>query len=122
MHPEIVQDGPGTCPICGMALEPEMHGLDDGENPELTDFRRRFWWTLPLSFVVMTLAMFGHHLTWRSVEARTWIELVLTVPVVHWAGWPFLDGCGPSIRHRSPNRWQLLGIGVHAWFGPSEVD
>src|SRR3546814_8894443 len=79
MHPEIVQDGPGTCPICGMALEPEMPSLDDGENPELTDFRRRFWWTLPLSFVVMMLAMFGHHLPWLSVEARTWIELVLTV-------------------------------------------
>src|SRR3546814_17321104 len=59
MHPEIVQDGPGTCPICGMALEPEMPSLDDGENPELTDFRHRFWWTLPLSFVVMMLAMFG---------------------------------------------------------------
>src|SRR5690606_37061838 len=82
MHPEIVQDGPGTCPICGMALEPEMPGLDDGENPELVDFRRRFWWTLPLSFVVMMLAMFGHRLPGLAVGARTWVELVLTVPVV----------------------------------------
>src|SRR3546814_2579216 len=101
MHPEIVQDGPGTCPICGMALEPEMPSLDDGENPELTDFRRRFWWTLPLSFVVMMLAMFGHHLPWLSIEARTWIELVLTVPVVLWAGWPFLERCVRSEEHTS---------------------
>src|SRR3546814_160676 len=121
MHPEIVQDGPGTCPICGMALEPEMPGLDDGENPELTDFRRRFWWTLPLSFVVMMLAMFGHHLPWLSVEARTWIELVLTVPVVLWAGWPFLERCVQSIRNRSPNMWTLIGIGVTAAFGYSVV-
>src|SRR3546814_796993 len=121
MHPEIVQDGPGTCPICGMALEPEMPGLDDGENPELTDFRRRFWWTLPLSFVVMMLAMFGHHLPWLSIEARTWIELVLTVPVVLWAGWPFLERCVQSIRNRSPNMWTLIGIGVTAAFGYSVV-
>src|SRR3546814_506558 len=121
MHPEIVQDGPGTCPICGMALEPEMPGLDDGENPELTDFRRRFWWTLPLSFVVMMLAMFGHHLPWLSVEAGTWIELVLTVPVVLWAGWPFLERCVQSIRNRSPNMWTLIGIGVTAAFGYSVV-
>src|SRR3546814_20357825 len=66
MHPESVQDGPGTCPICGMAREPEMPSLDDGENPELTVFRRRFWWTLPLSFVVMMLAMFGHHQIGRA--------------------------------------------------------
>src|SRR5690606_24998602 len=67
MHPEIVQDGPGTCPICGMALEPEMPGLDDGENPELVDFRRRFWGTLPLSFRVMRLARFGHRLAGLAV-------------------------------------------------------
>src|SRR3546814_17344604 len=70
-----------------------------------------------LSFVVMMLAMFGHHLPWLSVEARTWIELVLTVPVVLWAGWPFLERCVPSIRNRSPNMWTLIGIGVTAAFG-----
>jgi Cu+-exporting ATPase len=121
MHPEIVQDGPGTCPICGMALEPEMPSLDDGENPELIDFRRRFWWTLPLSAVVMMLAMFGHYLPWLSITARTWIELVLTVPVVLWAGWPFLERCVQSIGNRSPNMWTLIGIGVAAAFFYSVV-
>src|SRR3546814_20783236 len=105
MHPEIVQDGPGTCPICGMALEPEMPSLDEGENPELTDFRRRFWWPLPLSFVVMMLAMFGHTLPWLSVAARTWIALVLTVTGVLWAGWPFLPRCVPSIRNPPTTPW-----------------
>src|SRR5512144_2268535 len=62
MHPEIVRDVPGTCPICGMALEPMMPSLDDGENPEFTDFRRRFRWTLPLSLAVFVLAMFGDRL------------------------------------------------------------
>ncbi len=62
MHPEIRQDHPGTCPKCGMALEPEMPSLEEDENPELIDFRRRFWWTLPLTVVVIVLAMFGHRL------------------------------------------------------------
>ena len=62
MHPEIRQEGPGTCPICGMALEPEMPSLDEEENPELRDFGRRFWWTLPLTLAVFALAMFGHML------------------------------------------------------------
>ena len=60
MHPQIVRDAPGNCPICGMALEPIMPSLDDGENPELIDFKRRFWWTLPLSILVLAVAMFGH--------------------------------------------------------------
>ena len=62
MHPEVRQDHPGACPKCGMALEPEMPSLDEGENPELVDFRRRFWWTLPLTVAVTVLAMFGHRL------------------------------------------------------------
>ncbi|MEP6971306.1 MAG: heavy metal-binding domain-containing protein, partial [Betaproteobacteria bacterium] len=60
MHPEIRQDHPGNCPKCGMTLEPEMPALDDEENPELVDFKRRFWWTLPFTVVVVTLAMAGH--------------------------------------------------------------
>lgn len=121
MHPEIRQTGPGTCPICGMALEPETPSLDDEENPELRDFSRRFWWTLPLSLVVMLLAMFGHYLPWLSVGTRTWIELVLSVPVVLWAGWPFLERWGQSIRNRSPNMWTLIGTGVIAAFAYSVV-
>ncbi len=121
MHPEIRQEGPGTCPICGMGLEPEMPGLDDEENPELVDFSRRFWWTLPATLVVFVLAMFGHYLAWLPVETRTWIELVLTIPVVLWAAWPFFVRCVQSIRNRSPNMWTLIGIGVGAAFGYSTV-
>ena len=121
MHPQIRQQGPGTCPICGMALEPEMPSLEDEDNPELRDFSRRFWWTLPLTVVVLTLAMLGHRITFLSTEARTWIELVLSVPVVLWAGWPFFERCVQSIRNRSPNMWTLIGIGVASAFAYSVV-
>ena len=121
MHPEILRDVPGTCPICGMALEPVMPSLEDEENPELTDFRRRFWWTLPLSFLVFALAMFGHRTRLLSVEARTWLELVLTAPVVLWAAWPFFQRWAQSIANRSPNMWTLIGTGVGAAFGYSVV-
>ena len=112
MHPQVRQQGPGTCPICGMALEPEMPSLEEEDNPELKDFGRRFWWTLPLSAVVLVLAMFGHHIHGLSVEARTWLEFALSAPVVLWAGWPFLQRCVQSIRNRSPNMFTLIGIGV----------
>ena len=121
MHPEIVRDAPGNCPICGMALEPMMPSLDDDENPELTDFRRRFWWTLPLSLTVLALAMFGHRTTLLSATARTWLELVLTTPVVLWAGWPFFVRWAQSIVNRSPNMWTLIGTGVGAAFAYSVV-
>jgi Cu+-exporting ATPase len=116
MHPEIVRDAPGNCPICGMALEPVMPSLDDEENPELTDFRRRFWWTLPLSILVLIVAMFGHRLGAVSPTVRTWIELMLTTPVVLWAGWPFFQRWAQSIVNRSPNMWTLIGTGVGAAF------
>lgn len=121
MHPQIRQEGPGTCPICGMALEPEMPSLEEEDNPELRDFTRRFWWTLPLTIIVLTLAMLGHRITFLSTEARTWIELVLSAPVVLWAGWPFFERCIQSIRNRSPNMWTLIGIGVASAFGYSVV-
>ncbi len=121
MHPEIRQLGPGTCPICGMALEPEMPSLDEEENPELRDFSHRFWWTLPLSVAVLLLAMFGHALPGLPTATRTWIELVLTTPVVLWAGWPFFVRCVQSVRNRSPNMWTLIGIGVAAAYGYSVV-
>ena len=121
MHPEILRDAPGTCPLCGMALEPVMPSLEDEENPELTDFRRRFWWTLPLSFLVFALAMFGHRTRLISVEARTWLELMLTTPVVLWAAWPFFQRWAQSIANRSPNMWTLIGTGVGAAFGYSVV-
>lgn len=134
MHPEIRQEGPGTCPICGMALEPEMPSLDEEENPDLRDFSRRFWWTLPLSVIVLVLAMFGDRIAeipsetlaalgfrgWSS-STRSWIELALSAPVVLWAGWPFFERCVQSIRNRSPNMFTLIGIGVAAAFGYSVV-
>ena len=121
MHPEIRQEGPGTCPICGMALEPDMPSLEDEENPELRDFSRRFWWTLPLTLIVLVLAMFGQYLPTLPTATRTWLELVLSTPVVLWAGWPFLERCVQSIRNRSPNMFTLIGIGVLAAYGYSVV-
>jgi Cu+-exporting ATPase len=121
MHPQVRQAGPGTCPICGMALEPEMPSLDEEENPELRDFGRRFWWTLPLAAATMLLAMSGDALGIADARTRTWIELVLATPVVLWAGWPFLVRCVQSIRNRSPNMWTLIGIGVGAAYGYSVV-
>ena len=121
MHPQIRQDHPGTCPICGMALEPEMPSLEEEDNPELRDFSRRFWWTLPLSVIVLLLAMFGHYVPALPTTTRTWLELVLSAPVVLWAGWPFLVRCVESIRSRNPNMWTLIGIGVSAAFWYSVV-
>ena len=118
MHPEIVRDAPGTCPLCGMALEP-MLPTEDDDNPELDDFRRRFWWTLPLSLCVLALAMAGHRLAWPAADARTWIELVLSTPVVLWAGWPFFERCVASLRTGNLNMWTLIGIGVGAAYGYS---
>ena len=121
MHPEIARDAPGSCPICGMALEPMMPTLDEGENPELADFRRRFWWTLPLSLIVLALAMFGHRWSSLAAATRTWLEFALTAPVVLWAGWPFFQRWAQSIANRSPNMWTLIGTGVGAAFGYSVV-
>ena len=121
MHPEIRQQGPGTCPICGMALEPEMPSLEDEDNPELRDFSHRFWWTLPLTVVVFLLAMLGHRIGFLSVETRTWLEFALSAPVVLWAGWPFFERCAQSIRNRSPNMFTLIGIGTGAAFAYSVV-
>ncbi|KAA0889341.1 heavy metal translocating P-type ATPase [Pusillimonas sp. ANT_WB101] len=115
MHPEIRQDHPGNCPKCGMTLEPLMPALDD-DNPELADFTRRFWWTLPLTIIVTTLAMFGHQLGWFGMATQSWIELVLSLPVVLWAGWPFLVRGVKSVVNRSPNMWTLIGLGTSAAF------
>jgi len=121
MHPEIRQDHPGNCPICGMTLEPLMPTLDDDENPELADFTRRFWWTLPFTVVVTFLAMGGHRLGLFPSGTQPWIELVLTLPVALWAGWPFYVRGVQSVINRSPNMWTLIGLGTSVAFVYSVV-
>jgi Cu+-exporting ATPase len=116
MHPEVRQDHPGDCPKCGMALEPEMPSLDEKENPELVDFKRRFIWTLPLTIIVTFLAMIGHRLEWFEMATQSWIELVLTLPVVLWAGSPFFERGVQSVINRNPNMWTLIGLGTSAAF------
>jgi Cu+-exporting ATPase len=121
MHPEIRQDHPGNCPICGMTLEPAVPTLDDDEDPELASFTRRFWWTLPLTVVVTTLAMFGHQLGWFDMATQSWIELTLSLPVVWWAGWPFFVRGAQSVIKRNPNMWTLISLGTGAAFVYSVV-
>ena len=121
MHPEIRQDHQGSCPKCGMALEPELPSLDEGENPELTDFRHRFWWTLPLTVAAVALAMLGHRVQWFSMEVQSWVELALAAPVVLWAGAPFFVRGWQSVLNRSPNMWTLIGLGTGAAFTYSVV-
>ena len=105
-----------------MTLETVMPSLDDDdENPELASFSRRFWWTLPLSVVVTTLAMFGHRLAWFDMATQSWIELALSLPVVLWAGWPFFARGAQSVVQRSPNMWTLIGLGTGAAFVYSVV-
>jgi Cu+-exporting ATPase len=121
MHPQIRQAAPGACPICGMALEPVLPSAEGEQNPELADFRRRFWWTLPFSAAVFALAMFGHMLFPHGLPHQNIIEFALSTPVVVWAGWPFFVRWWQSIRHRSPNMWTLIGTGVAAAYGYSLV-
>lgn len=130
MHPEVRQQGPGTCPKCGMALEPEAPSIEEEENPELADFSRRFWWSLPFTLAVLFLAMFGHnipawqewlHGAWFGRNTQNWIELVLTSPVVLWAGLPFFVRGAQSIINRSPNMWTLIGLGTAAAYAYSLV-
>ncbi|MGV8864789.1 MAG: heavy metal translocating P-type ATPase [Pseudomonas sp.] len=121
MHPEIRQDHPGNCPKCGMTLEPVVPTLDNDDNPELASFTRRFWWTLPLTVIVATLAMFGHQLGWFDMTTQSWVELTLSLPVVLWAGWPFFARGAQSVIQRSPNMWTLISLGTGAAFVYSVV-
>jgi Cu+-exporting ATPase len=118
MHPEIVRDGPGDCPICGMALEPVMPTAEAGPNPELVDFTRRFWVSAVLSVPLLVIAM-GPMLglpVERLVDMRIlhWVELALATPVVLWAALPFFRRFLSSLRNRRPNMWTLIGLGVGA--------
>ncbi|MBC8131640.1 MAG: copper-translocating P-type ATPase [Deltaproteobacteria bacterium] len=126
MHPEIVRDRAGSCPICGMALEPRTVTLDDAESPELRSMSRRFWVGVALSAPLMLVAM-AHLLPFATVHrlvaspARPWVELMLATPVVLWGGWPFFVRAWESVRQRSLNMFTLIGLGVAVAYGYSLV-
>jgi P-type Cu+ transporter len=126
MHPQIVRDKPGSCPICGMALEPRTISLADGPNPELIDMTRRFRIGALLTLPVFLLTMSDMLLTtgsvqFNSMQAANWIGLACATPVVLWAGWPFFERAWASIVNRSPNMFTLIGIGVGAAYSYSAV-
>lgn len=119
MHPEVRQVGPGSCPICGMALEPETVSLDSAPNPELADMTRRFWIGVLLTIPVFALEM-GGHMTglhqWLGQQSSNWLQFILATPVVLWAGWPFFERGWASIVSRNLNMFTLIAMGTGvAW-------
>ena len=124
MHPEVVRDGPGSCPLCGMALEPKVITAAPAENPELRDMRRRLWLSAALTAPLLVLAMgamwppLGHVL---PAAVLGYLQLALAAPVVLWGGWPFFVRAVDSVRHRSPNMFTLIGLGVAVAFVYSAV-
>src|SRR5580658_2385052 len=115
MHPEIIQIGPGSCPICGMALEPVDAFAEVEADPEYDTMLRRFWVSAALSLPVLLIAMFGDALKLPiSSSARNWIEFVLATPVVLWGGWPFFQRFWASVVNRSPNMFTLIALGTGA--------
>jgi Cu+-exporting ATPase len=126
MHPEIVRSQPGSCPICGMALEPLVPTAADEENVELTDMSRRFWFALALTLPIVVLAM-GHLIPGHPLEAlfsartRVLIELGLATPVCLWSAWPFYVRAVQSVANRSLNMFTLIGLGVSVAYAYSVV-
>jgi Cu+-exporting ATPase len=121
MHPEVVQDMPGACPKCGMALEPIQPSADDVPDPELIDMRRRFWIGAVLTAPVFCIAMAGlipadavMHFLHANMAALNWVQFALATPVVLWCGWPFFKRAWMSVVHRSPNMFTLIALGVGA--------
>ena len=122
MHPEIIQLGPGSCPICGMALEPMDAFAEVEADPEYDSMLRRFWVSAALSLPVLLIAMFGDALKLPLISvARNWIEFVLATPVVLWGGWPFFQRFWASVVNRSPNMFTLIGLGTGAAYLESVV-
>ncbi len=117
MHPEIVRPAPGSCPICGMALEPRAITLDEQENPELRDMTRRFWVGVALTAPLMVVAM-GHLL---PDALAGWVQLALATPVVLWCGWPFFVRAAQSVASRNLNMFTLIGLGVGVAYAASVV-
>ncbi len=125
MHPEIVQEGPGHCPICGMALEPKgvppMDEHDHGGHPELVDFTRRLWVAVPLSLALLVMDMGAHVfgidvLPFLELRAQQWLKLAIAIPAVLWCGWPFFVRGFASIRSGWLNMFTLIGLGTGAAF------
>lgn len=118
MHPEVVRDHPGSCPKCGMALEPLTHTLEESSNPELLDMTRRFWiglvLTLPVFLLAMTDMIPGRPLHVLDMKSLNWLQLVLSTPVVFWCGWPFWERAWASLLYRSLNMFTLIALGVGA--------
>ena len=114
MHPQIRQPGPGHCPICGMALEPEIASTDAGPDPELADMTRRFWIALVLTVPVFGLEMGGHMLNLHALSpaASSWVQLLFATPVVLWAGWPFFVRGWHSLVTRNLNMFTLIAMGT----------
>jgi Cu+-exporting ATPase len=124
MHPQIRQVGPGSCPICGMALEPEVASLDAPPNPELADMTRRFWVGLVLALPAVVLEMGGHLVGghgWVDQTLSNWIQLVFATPVVVWAGWPFFVRGWQSLLTRNLNMFTLIAMGTGVACGYSLV-
>ncbi len=126
MHPEIIQDGPGNCPICGMALEPMgVPTGDEGPNPELVDFTRRLWIGAMLAIPILVLTMgplVGLPVReWIGEREAIWAELVLSTPVILWSGLPFFVRAWKSVVNRSLNMFTLIGMGVGAAYAFSLV-
>jgi Cu+-exporting ATPase len=123
MHPQIVRDGPGTCPLCGMALEPMIPQAGPEDDSELRDMVRRLWLAVGLTLPVFALAMFpmisGVSLPHATAVAVNWIGLVLSTPVVFLAGWPFFVRAAQGARHRTANMFTLIVLGVTAAWGSS---
>jgi Cu+-exporting ATPase len=123
MHPQIRQDHPGSCPICGMALEPLEPSLEDSSNPELIDMNRRFWISAALSLPLIILTLGAEVLGWDLLPMRTsaWLQLALATPVVLWGGWPFFERFWASLTSRNLNMFTLIGLGVGVAYGYSLV-
>ncbi len=124
MHPEIVRDGPGACPICGMALEPMTPSASDAPNPELADMTRRFWVGAALALPVVFLEMGAHFFgVDRIIPVRinSWLQMALATPVVWWAGWPFFARAFASILNKSLNMFTLIAMGTGVAWGFSVI-
>jgi Cu+-exporting ATPase len=115
MHPQILQIGPGSCPICGMALEPVEVSLEAEADPEYDSMSRRLWVSVTFSIPLLVIAMGGDWLPLPfSAETRNWIEMALATPVVWWGGAPFFERFWMSLLNRSPNMFTLIGLGTGA--------